>query len=255
VLFPGRRESTLQTPQTAPLSQNRLLAAIPPEELQRLAPHFQPVSLAFRETLFEAGDPTESVYFPLSGMISMIASAENGSSIEVGIVGKEGMTSVSAVLGDDISTLRGVVQVAGSALKLRATALGEELRRDGELRSILLRYSRFALAQATQSAICNRLHSLDQRCARWLLGTRDRVGADTFPMTHEFLATMLGVRRAGVTVAAQALQQAGLIRYARSQLTILDTDGLGAAACECHRVLKNEYARLLGAGVGASPPR
>ena len=159
----------------------------------------------------------------------MIASTENGSSVEVGIVGKEGVTGVSVVLGDDISSLRGVVQVAGSALKLSATVLREELRRDGGLRSVLLRYSRFALAQATQSAVCNRLHSVEQRCARWLLGMRDRVEADTFPMTHEFLAYMLGVRRAGVTVAAQALQQAGLIRYARGRMTILDADGLEAA--------------------------
>lgn len=236
----------MRAPQISPVFQNRLLAAIPSEEIQRLAPHFQPVPLVFRETLFGAGDLTEFVYFPLSGMISMIASTENGSSVEVGIVGKEGMTGVSVVLGDDMSSLRGVVQGAGSALKLSATALKDELHRDGGLRSVSLRYSRFALAQATQSAVCNRLHSLDQRCARWLLGMRDRVGADTFPMTHEFLAYMLGVRRAGVTVAAQDLQRAGLIRYARNQLTILDADGLEAAACECHRVLQNELARLLG---------
>ena len=236
----------MQALQIAPVTQNRLLAAILRVELRRLTPHFQFAPLAFRETLFEAGDPTEFVYFPLNGVISMIASTENGSSIEVGIVGREGMTGVSVVLGDDISSFRGVVQAAGSALKLSATALKDELRRDGELRSVLLRYSRFALAQATQSAICNRLHSLDRRCARWLLSIRDRVGGDTFPMTHEFLSYMLGVRRAGVTVAAQALQAAGLIRYARSQLTILDADGLEARACECNRVLENEFARLLG---------
>jgi CRP-like cAMP-binding protein len=204
------------------------------------------VPLAFRETLFEAGDPIEFIYFPLSGMISLIASTKTGSSIEVGITGKEGMIGVPVVLGDDTSSLRGVVQAAGSALKLSATTLGNELRRDGKLRTVLLRYSGFALAQATQSAICNRLHSLDQRCARWLLGTRDRVGSDTFPMTHEFLADMLGVRRAGVTVAAQSMRRTGLIRYARNQLTILNVGGLEASACECHRVLKNEYARLLG---------
>ena len=236
----------MRAPQIVPVSQNRLLAAIPPEELERLAPHFEHVSLVFREPLFEAGDLTEFVYFPLDGMISLIASTKNGSFIEVGIIGKEGMTGVPVVLGDDISSLRGVVQAPGSALKLSATVLKEELHREAELRSVLLRYSRFALAQTTQSAVCNRLHSLDQRCARWLLGVRDRVDSDTFPMTHEFLADMLGVRRAGVTVAAQSLQQAGLIRYARGQLTILNTDGLEAVACECNRVLKNELARLLG---------
>ena len=170
----------------------------------------------------------------------------DGRSTEVGMVGKEGATDVSVVLGDDISSHRGMVQLGGSAVKLSSVVLREELRRDGELRSVLLRYTRFALAQATQSAACNRLHSLEQRCARWLLSMRDRVEADTFPMTYEFLAYMLGVRRAGVTVAARALQHAGRVRYARGRLTILDGDGLEADACECHGVLKNELARLLG---------
>jgi CRP-like cAMP-binding protein len=236
----------LQASQANAASQNRLLAALPRAELRRLTRQFQPVPLAFRETLFEAGDPIESIYFPLSGMISLIASTKDGSSIEIGIAGKEGMIGVPVVLGDDTSGLRGVVQAAGMALKLSATVLRDELRRDGELRSVSLRYSRFALVQATQSAVCNRLHSVEQRCARWLLGIRDRVEADTFPMTHEFLAYMLGVRRAGVTVTVQALQKAGLIRYVRNQLAILDAGGLEASACECHRVLKNEYGRLLG---------
>ena len=235
-----------QAPQIAAVSQNRLLAVLPPEELERLAPHFPRVPLVFKETLFEAGESIEFFYFPLNGVISTIAAMRDGSSIEVGIVGKEGATDVAIVLGDDISSHRGFVQLAGSALKLSAAVLREELRRDGELRSVLLRYTRFTLAQATQSAACNRLHSLEQRCARWLLSMRDRVEADTFPVTHEFLAYMLGVRRAGVTVAARSLQEAGRVRYARGQLTILDGDGLEADACECHRVLKNELARLLG---------
>ena len=162
-------------PQTVPISQNRLLAALPPEELARLAPRFQRVPLVFKDTLFEAGARIEYLYFPLDGVISTIASTENGSSVEVGIVGKEGTTDVSAVLGDDISSHRGIVQLPGSALKLSAAALREELRRDGGLRSVLLRYTRFTLAQATQSAACNRLHSVEQRCARWLLSMRDRV--------------------------------------------------------------------------------
>jgi CRP-like cAMP-binding protein len=236
----------LQAPQIASASQNRLLAAIPPEELQRLAPHFQTVPLVLKETLFEAGERIEFFYFLLDGVVSAIASTENGRSVEVGIVGKEGAADVSAVLGDDLSSHHCIVQLAGSALKLSVVVLREELRRDGGLRSVLLRYSRFALAQATQSAACNRHHSVEQRCARWLLGMRDRGEPDTFPMTHEFLAYLLGVRRAGVTVAAQALQHGGRVNYARGRLTILDGDGLEADACECHRVLKNELARLLG---------
>jgi CRP-like cAMP-binding protein len=218
----------LQAPQITPISQNRLLAAIPPEECERIAPHLERVPLVLGETLFESGDLIESIYFPLRGMISIIASTENGIFVEIGIVGKEGATDISVVLGDDISTRRGVVQHAGSALKLSATALREELRRDGGLRSVLLRYSRFALAQATQTAVCNRLHTSEQRCARWLLGMHDRVEGNTFPMTQEFLAYMLGMRRPGVTVVAQSFQQAGLIRYTHGRLTILDADGLEA---------------------------
>ena len=236
----------LPSPPVAPVSQNRLLAAIPSEELERLTPHFQRVPLALRETLFKAGERIEFFYFPLDGVISMIASTEDGSSVEVGIVGKEGAADVAVILGDDISSHHGIVQLAGSALKLSAGALREELRRDGELRSVLLRYSRFTLAQATQSAACNRLHSLEQRCARWLLAMRDRVEVDTFPMTHEFLAYMLGVRRPRVTVAARALRASGRVSYVHGRLTILDGEGLEADACECHRVLKNELVRLLG---------
>jgi CRP-like cAMP-binding protein len=236
----------LQAPQITPVSQNRLLAAIPPEEFERIAPHLERVPLVLGETLFEAGDLIEFTYFPTHGIISIIASTKKDIFVEIGIVGKEGATDISVVLGDDISTRRGVVQHAGSALKLSATALREELRRDGGLRSVLLQYSRFALAQATQTAVCNRLHTSEQRCARWLLGMHDRVEGNTFPMTHEFLAYMLGMRPPGVTVVAQSFQQAGLIRYTHGRLTILDADGLEARACECYRELNNELARLLG---------
>ena len=235
-----------QAPQISPIFENRLIAALQPEELERLAPHFQQIPLVLNETIFESSEPIEYLYFPLNGVISTLAVMEDGNSTEVGIVGKEGATDVSVALGDNISSHRGIVQLPGSAVKLSAVILREELQRDGGLRSVLLRYCRFTLAQATQSAACNRLHSLEQRCARWLLSMRDRVEADTFPMTHEFLAYMLGVRRPGVTVAAQALRRAGRVHYARGRLTILDGDGLEADACECHRVLKNELARLLG---------
>src|SRR5271169_4273370 len=252
-LFPGCGEPMPPALQIAPISQNRLLAALPREELERLTPHFQRVPLVFKETLFTAGALIEFFYFPLSGVISNIASMSDGSSIEVGIVGKEGATDVAIVLGDEISSHRWSVQLPGSALKLSAAVIREELRWDGELRSVLLRYARFTLAQATQLAACNRLHSLEQRCARWLLRMRDLVEADTFPVTHELLAYLLGVRRPGVTVAAQVLQKAGRLRYARGRLTILDGDGLEADACECHRVLKNEFARLLGGELTGVP--
>ena len=237
----------LQIPQMAPVSQNRLLAALPPQELERLAPHFQLVSLVYRKTLFEAGVPVEYFYFPLKGCISTLAVMKDGTATEVGIVGKEGATDVSVALGDHISNYRGVVQLPGSAVKLSTSILQEELRRDGGLRSTLLRYTRFTLAQATQSAACNRLHSLEQRCARWLLGMRDRVEADTFPMTHEFLAYMLGVQRPGVTVAAQALQRAGRVRYARGRLDDSSTaTGLKPHPANATACSRGELARLLG---------
>src|SRR6516225_767650 len=158
-----------QAPHIPTVFQNRLLAVLPPEEIERLALHFQHVPLVFRETLYDAGVISEFIYFPLNGVISTIAVMKDGSSTEVGVVGNEGATDVSVVLGDDISGHRAIVQLGGSAVRLSAVVLREELRRDGELRSVLLRYTRFALAQATQSAACNRLHSLEQRCARWLL--------------------------------------------------------------------------------------
>lgn len=225
---------------------NRLLDLLPPAQLDQLRPHLTAEALAPGQTMQERGKSVESVVFPTSGMISIVAMMRDGAAVEVGIVGREGMLGVQSVLGDDVSLNEAMVQIPGSALRMPAALLEREAQASPQLRAVLLRYVQACLNSATQSAACNRAHLLEQRLARWLLTARDRAGADRLPLTHEFIAMMLGVRRAGVTVAAQSLQSAGLIHYAHGRITIADREGLEAAACECYEVTKREHARLLG---------
>ena len=225
---------------------NRLLDLLAPEQLDRLRPHLTAEALELNQTLQQRGKPVESVVFPTSGMISIVATMRDGAAVEVGIAGREGMLGVQAVLGDEIALNEAMVQIPGSALRLPAGILRQEAQASAKLRAVLLRYVQVCLNAATQSAACNRAHLLEQRLARWLLTARDRASTDRLPLTHEFIAMMLGVRRAGVTVAAQSLQSAGLIHYAHGRITIVDREGLEVAACECYEVTKREYARLLG---------
>jgi len=225
---------------------NGLLDALTPDQLARLRPHWRAEALHLNHTLQMRGKPVESVYFPTSGMISIVAVMRDGASVEVGIAGREGMLGVQAVLGDDNSLNEAMVQIPGTALRLPADLLRREAEASSQLRDVLLRYVQAYLNSATQSAACNRAHLLEQRLARWLLTARDRAGSDRLPLTHEFIAMMLGVRRAGVTVAAQSLQTAGLIHYAHGRISIADREGLEVAACECYEVTKKDYARLLG---------
>src|SRR5215472_6747796 len=244
---------------------NRLLDQLASEQLNRLRPHLTAEALPFNKALQARGKPVESVWFPRSGMISIVAMMSDGAAVEVGIAGREGMLGVQVLLGDDTSLNEAMVQIPGSALRLPAAVLRHEADASPELRTVMLRYVQAFLNAATQSAACNRAHLLEQRLARWLLTARDRAGGDRLPLTHEFIAMMLGVRRAGVTVAAQSLQSAGLIHYAHGRITIVDREGLEVAACECYEVIKRDYARLLGIGDDgettdpgleyASPPR
>lgn len=244
---------------------NRLLDQLASEQLNRLRPHLTAEALPFNKALQARGKPVESVWFPRSGMISIVAMMSDGAAVEVGIAGREGMLGVQVLLGDDTSLNEAMVQIPGSALRLPAAVLRHEADASPELRTVMLRYVQAFLNAATQSAACNRAHLLEQRLARWLLTARDRAGDDRLPLTHEFIAMMLGVRRAGVTVAAQSLQSAGLIHYAHGRITIVDREGLEVAACECYEVIKRDYARLLGTGDDgettdpgleyASPPR
>jgi len=228
------------------LTGNRLLDQLAPAQLERLRPHLTAEALHLNQTLQARGKLVETVFFPRSGMISVVAMMRDGASVEVGIVGREGMLGIQTLLGDDTSLNEAMVQIPGTALRMPAGILRHEADANPKLRTVLLRYVQAVLNSATQSAACNRAHLLEQRLARWLLTARDRAGGDRLPLTHEFIAMMLGVRRAGVTVAAQSLQSAGLIHYVHGRVAIADREGLEVAACECYEVIKREYVRLLG---------
>jgi CRP-like cAMP-binding protein len=224
---------------------NHLLDALPPALVARLQPHLEPCELIFGKEIHAPGEPAEYAYFPTGGVISVIATMSDGASVEIGMVGSEGMFYVSVILGDDRPWHRAIVQLPGRALRMKTQRFRQEMQGEETIRTLLLRYTMATLGAIAQSAACNRLHMLEQRCARWLLSAHDHAGKDTFPMTHEFLAMMLGVRRAGVTVAAQSLQHAALIAYNHGTMSILDRAGLEAAACECYRTIQDEFDRLL----------
>lgn len=217
---------------------NRLLAALPGGEYQRLKPYLEPVTLPFGEILYEPGDTLRHVYFPTQGIISLLSMVEERSTLEVGVVGKEGMVGISVFLGASTSLNRALVQGAGTALMMKAGALRKHVGHEGPLPDLLRLYTHSLLAQVSQTAACNRFHAVDARLARWLLMTQDRMQTDEFRLTQEFLSDMLGVRREGVTGAARALQQKELIGYVRGQITVLDRTGLEAASCICYELVR-----------------
>jgi CRP-like cAMP-binding protein len=223
--------------------RNRLLAALPEVEQQRLAGELQLVDLGLRELMYEVGQPIDSVYFPLGCVMSLVAPVGD-EVVEVATVGPEGMVGLPAFLGVTTSAQRVYCQLPGPALQLSVEALAGFLSGDGDLHRLLHRYTQAVMVFLGQSVACNRLHTVEQRCARWLAHTHDRVDQDSFPLTQEFLAQMLGVRRASVSVSAQTLQQAGLIRYSRGRITVLDRDGLRAAACPCYPIIHREFDKL-----------
>jgi CRP-like cAMP-binding protein len=225
---------------------NHLLAALPKVEFARLLPHLKPVSLLLGESLSESGATMDHLYFPTTAIISLLYIMENGSTAEIGVAGNEGLVGVALFMGGETTPNRAVVQSAGGAVKIGAKELQREFALGGRFQQLLLRYTQALLTQISQTAVCNRLHSIEQQLCRWLLLSHDRLQSDTLVMTHDLIANMLGVRREGVTHAAQRLQESGLIRYIRGTITILDRKGLEAAACECYQVVKNEYDRLLG---------
>jgi CRP-like cAMP-binding protein len=229
------------------LTQNRLLRALSPADRQLLLPALDHVALRMRERLVEPDVPISSVYFPLHGVVSLVSTLEDGTQVEVATIGNEGLVGLPLVLYANTIPFTAFVQVAGEALRMNAETFGRLLQEEsGTLRQLLYRYAQALFNQLAQHVVCNRLHRIAQRCARWLLLTHDRVGRDEFPLTHDFLALMLGVRRASVTEVAGRLQQAGLIRYRLGIVRVLDRAGLEAASCECYGVIKQEYDRLLG---------
>jgi CRP-like cAMP-binding protein len=225
---------------------NRLLARLPEADYRRLLPHLHAVPLAFRQVLHRARTAIEHVYFPARGVCSALTVMSDGAAIEVASVGSEGMVGLSAVFGAGTSPNEVIVQVAGEALRVTAEELRDMAAGDGPLRRRLVLYHDAYQAQVSYSVACNGLHQVAQRCCRWLLMTHDRAGSDALPLTHEFLAIMLGVRRASVTEVLRPLQERGLIATGRGQITVLDRAGLEAASCECYRRAREEYDRLLG---------
>ena len=225
---------------------NRLLGALPLKIFATLVPHLRRVELVNRATLHLPDAVIDTVYFPETGYVSMIAVLENGDAAEVGMVGREGMVGLPLVYGTDRSPVEAMVQSEGTAFSIEADAFRRALETAPALLKALLRYAMAFGVQVTMTAACNVQHLVDQRIARWLLMAHDRSDGDEFPMTHEFLSMMLGVRRAGVTVAAGALQKAGFISYSQGRIRIADRPGLESAACECHTVVSREFNRLLG---------
>lgn len=225
--------------------QNRLLAALPASEYERLAPHLQLVSLPIRQVLYEPNEPIKYVYFPIGSMVSLVSIMKDGSTIEVGLVGNEGMVGIPVILGGNITTTQAFVQVSDNALRMDADLLKSEFNRGGQLQLLLLRYTQALLTQVSQSAACNRFHTIEERLARWMLLVADAVESDEFMLTQEFISQMLGTRRSGVTVAAGTLSQAGMLRYSRGKITILNREALEATSCECYGVIRYEFTRLL----------
>ena len=227
-------------------SQNRLLASLARDDFARLEPHLKPVILKYKQSLHEAGEPIKFVYFLEAGVASNVNVMKNGDAAEIGVVGNEGLVGLPIIVGDVQGPTSMYMQVAGRGLRMKTATLWTEIEQSTSLRLRFLHYAHAYLNFVGQTAACAHFHDLQQRCARWLLMTYDRMHSDQFTLTQEFLAMMLGVRRAGVTVAAGALQREGLIRYVRGAVTILDYDGLRERSCEIYDVSKAELDRLLG---------
>jgi CRP-like cAMP-binding protein len=224
--------------------ENQILAALPTEELRAALPIMELVRLEMRQTVYENGRRITHVYFPLTAMLSMITVLKDGSRVEAATIGNEGMTGLPLSIPGSISPILMVTQIAGECIRIPADAFRGWLDKSPGARELMDRHAQALLALVAQTAACNRLHSVEQRCARWLLLTHDRVREDTFPITQELLSTMLGVRRASVNEAAATLQRHGLIKYHRGSMTILDRDGLAALACECYEAARQHQLAI-----------
>ena len=247
-LAPLSRLDTHLTP-VKTLSQDRstnyLLAALPEAEWQRWLPKLEPIEMPLGQVLYESGSTLSHVYFPISSIVSLLYVMEDGASAEIAVVGNEGIVGIALFMGGGSTPSRAVVQSAGRGLRLKAQMMKDEFDKNGPVLHLLLRYTQALITQMSQTAVCNRHHSLDQQLCRWLLLSLDRLPGDELAMTQELIANMLGVRRGGVTEAALQLQKAGLIQYVRGHITVLDRAGLERRTCECYAVVKKEYDRLL----------
>ena len=229
-----------------PQNGNHILASLPPDAYRRLQPHLTLVDLPNGMPIYEAGGPVKYVYFPINALISMVNQMNNGSTVEVGIVGRGGMSGITALMGEETSTERALVQIPNSGMRTTLAVIKEEFNRGGALQNTLLRYMRVYLKQVAQTAACNATHTTEERLARWLLMCQEHVGTNDIRLTQEFISEMLATRRATVSLAASALQIEGLIEYRRGFIRILDLKALEDYSCECHKAVKDEYDRLLG---------
>src|SRR6266853_3156561 len=225
---------------------NHLLAALTGEAYDRLKPHLEPIDFDLAEVVYESGGHMRYVFFPTTSHISLLYTMIDGSTAEMGLVGNEGVVGIALFMGGETTPNRAMVQGAGGALRMKAKDMLDEFKRGGEFQHLLLRYTQALITQISQTAVCNRLHSVEQRLCRWLLMTHDRTQSDELEMTQEFISNMLGVRREGVTHAAQGLQEKGLISYVRGHIKILDRSQLEARVCECYQVVRAEHDRLFG---------
>ena len=231
---------------TSPIPrQNHLLAALPAAEFKRLEADLERVRLSLGEVLYESGCKLSHVYFPTTSIVSLLYVLADGATAEVAFIGNEGMLGIFMFMGGETTPSRAVVQSAGWGYRLKAERMNTEFKRAGPLMRLLLRYTQALISQITQTAVCNRHHSIDQQLCRWLLLSMDRLSSDTLSMTQDLIANMLGVRREGVAEAAAKLQRAGLIRYSRGRITVLDRPGLEQRVCECYAVVKREFDWLL----------
>jgi CRP-like cAMP-binding protein len=233
-------------PKTVDQKSNRLLAALPDAEWQRWLKRLEPVDMPLGMVLYESGTTLSHVYFPTTSIVSLLYVMENGASAEIAVVGNEGLVGISLFMGGGSTPSRAVVQSAGKGLRLSSAVIKEEFNRPPVLH-LLLRYTQALITQMAQTAVCNRHHTLDQQLCRWLLLSLDRLRGNELVMTQELIANMLGVRREGVTEGALKLQKAGLIKYSRGHIMIIDRPGLEKRSCECYEVVKKEYDRLLPA--------
>ena len=224
---------------------NRIIAAVPKKEQARLADQLEPVQLGLKDVLYEPGQPIRFVYFPMTCVISLVKTMKDGRVFEFATVGNEGMAGIPLLLGATSEPATALAQIAGAALRMRAANFGQEVARGGALPDLLHRYTEAFLNQVAQSVSCNRAHDIVQRCGRWLLMTHDRVDGDQFALTQEFLAQMLGVQRASANKAAGMLQDRALIAHRRGRITILDRKGLERVACECYKIVRDEFERLM----------
>jgi CRP-like cAMP-binding protein len=224
---------------------NRLLSMLAERAYKELAPNLEPVSLTLKQKLYEPNMPIEYVYFPINGVISLLAHMEGEALVEVATIGNEGMVGLPLFLGADITPGVSFAQVPGDALRMSADAFRKAIANNGPFTKVLHRYTQALMVMISQGNACNRAHSLEERCARWLLLCHDRVGADEFLMTQEFLSQMLGVRRASVNLVAAAFQKAGFIEYTRGRIRILNRGGLESASCQCYSIIRDEYDRML----------